>query len=133
MRRIVTIISLFVLPLLIGCVNEEVVEYDLIEGNWLATAGYQDGEPKGDSSCAASVKGGLEFKDEETVYVEAYETNFEYSLENSDSGVEIHLAGSELGIYLSYHIDKVSENGIGLTSEANVRPEDESCYLERKE
>ena len=121
----------FLFIILTGC-STKVTEEDLIDGYWIATAGYQDGKPEGEPYCATSVAYGLEFKDEKTVYVEAYESDFEYWLEDNNSGVEIHLAGDDLGIYLIYDIDKVSENEIGLTSDKNVRPEEESCYLERQ-
>ena len=119
------------LIILIGC-SAKVTEEDLIDGYWIGTAGYEDGKPAGEPYCATSVANGLEFIDQDTVYVEAYKSDFEYWLEDNDTGMEIHLAGDDQGIYLIYEIDKISENEIGLMSNKNVRPEEESCYLERQ-
>ncbi|WP_461183142.1 hypothetical protein, partial [Virgibacillus kimchii] len=105
-NRIVLIVNRLSCPflpllftILIGC-SANVTKEDLIGGYWVATAGYQDGEPVGESYCFPSVDYGLEFKDEETVYVEAYESDFAYWLEEND-GMKIEIRGRDHGINLS--------------------------------
>lgn len=115
---------------LIGC-SAKVTEEDLIDGYWVATAGYKDGEPEGEPYCSPVVTDGLEFKDEETVYVEAYDTDFSYWLEDNGDGIEIHLRGGKYGHYLSYYIDKITDHEFGLLGKGDIQSE-ESCYLERQ-
>ncbi|WP_164217731.1 hypothetical protein [Virgibacillus sp. YIM 98842] len=105
-------------------------EEDLIGGYWIGTAGYEDGEPAGEPNCMP-FDDGIEFKDKETVYVETYDTDFSYWLEDNGDGIEIHFRGEELGIYLSFYIDKINEDDIGLLGKEDIQSE-ESCYLERQ-
>ncbi|WP_461183767.1 hypothetical protein [Virgibacillus kimchii] len=105
-------------------------EKDLIDGYWKGTAGYEEGEAVGEPNCMP-FDDGIEFKDEETVYVEAYETDFSYWLEENSDGIEIHFRGEELGIYLSFYIDKINEDEVGLLGKGDIQSE-ESCYLERE-
>jgi len=114
--------------ILIGC-SSKITEEDLIGGYWIGTAGYQDGKPEGEPYCLYYVIAGLEFKDEETVYVEGYEKNFEYVLEDGKNGMKIIF--SDENHYDSYYIDKVSENEIGLVGGTEMKKE-ESCYLEQQ-
>jgi hypothetical protein len=79
------------------------------------------GEPAGEPYCSPVVTDGLEFKDEETVYVEAFEIDFSYWLEDNGDGIEIHFRGEELGIYLSFYIDKISEDEIGLLGKGDIQ------------
>jgi hypothetical protein len=116
--------------ILIGC-SAKVTEEDLIEGYWVATAGYQDGEPEGEPYCLDVVTDGLEFRSDNTVFVEVYDSDFSYWLEDNGDGIEIHFRGEEFGLYLSYYIDKISENEVGLTGKGDTQSE-ESCYLERQ-
>ena len=119
---------LLLFALLIGC-SSKVTGADLIGGYWLGTAGYEDGKPKGDPYCAPFSEG-LEFKDETTVYVEAYDRDFEYELVDGKHGRIIEFTGKGLGLYLRYYIDKVTEDALGLRGVGELQ-EDESCYLER--
>lgn len=114
--------------ILIGC-SAEVAKEDLIDGYWVATAGYKDGEPDGEPYCSSVVTEGLEFKNDETVYVEAYEREFTYWLEDNYDGVEIYFIKEDLGINISYSVDKIDEDRIGLIGQNLL---DESCYLERE-
>ena len=109
---------------LIGC-SANVTEEDLIGGFWVATAGYENGKPKGEAYCSSVVTDGLEFKDEETVYVEAYDQTFTYWLEED----KVYFSGEDLGLHISYYIDKISDDEVGLTGDNLI---EESCYLERQ-
>ncbi|TXL66747.1 hypothetical protein FHP05_05020 [Cerasibacillus terrae] len=70
-------ITPFIALLLIGC-NAKVTEEDLIGDYWVPTAGYKDGEPKGEPYGSSVISEALKFKDENTVYVEAYDRDFTY-------------------------------------------------------
>lgn len=122
----------YLLPLLfiflIGC-SAEITEEDLIGGYWIGTAGYKDGEPEGDPYCLPFIIEGLEFKDESTVYAEDYDRDFEYWLEDSKNGTVINFRGKNH--YVSYYIDMIDEDEIGLTGEGEIQQK-ESCYLERQ-
>ncbi len=43
----------------------------------------------------------------------------------------ISFSRNDLGLYLNYYIDKISENEIGLRGVEELQ-EKESCYLERQ-
>lgn len=128
MRMKYFLIPLFIL-VLVGC-SAEVSEENLIGGYWIGTAGYKDGEPAGEPNCMPFADG-IEFKDEESVYVEAYERDFTYWLEDNNDGIVINFRGEDLGIYLNFYIDKINENEIGLIGKGDIQSE-ESCYLERQ-
>lgn len=119
----------FVFLIMIGC-SAEATEDDLIGGYWIGTAGYKDGEPEGDSYCTPFAEG-LMFKDEDTVYVEDYDRELEYWLEDNNDGIEIHFRGESAGTYLRYYIDKIDEDEIGLKGIGDLQKK-ESCYLERQ-
>jgi len=112
------------LSILIGC-SKEVTEEDLIGGEWVATAGYKDGEPEGESDCTPSVNSGLGFKDEKTVFLKECESNFKYALEDRKEGLSIYFEGV---VHRIYYIEKISEDEFGLKGTYN----DESCYFERQ-
>jgi hypothetical protein len=82
---------LLFLIILIGC-SSKVTEEDLIGGYWIGTAGYTEGEPKGDSCCTPFDEG-LEFKDNDTVYVEVNEENIEYWLDERENKDVIYFSG----------------------------------------
>ena len=121
------IIPLFLL-FLIGC-SSNITEEDLIGGYWIGTAGYKDGKPVGEPYCVPLVIEGLEFKEDGVVYVEDYEEDFEYWLRKSKNGIVLNFRGEHH--YLSYFIDKINDNEIGLTGKGDIQKK-ESCYLERK-
>ncbi|GIO23546.1 hypothetical protein [Oceanobacillus sp. J11TS1] len=121
----------FVILLCLGSCSTIVTEEDLIGGEWKATAGYENGEPVGEPYCLPSVWKGLEFKDKETVYVEAYDSDFSYWIEKSKGGPVIYFQGEDFGIYDKYYIDKINEDEVGLTGKGNLG-EGESCYMERQ-
>ncbi|MBP1970600.1 hypothetical protein J2Z83_002736 [Virgibacillus natechei] len=110
-----------------GC-TEEITEENLIGGNWVAIAGFQDGEVVGDPNCSPFEEG-IEFKDEDTVFVETHDRDYEYWLYEADNGFEIMFNDTGSGIY-SYEISILGENEIGITGKGDFQSE-ESCYLER--
>lgn len=116
----------FVFLIMIGC-SAEATEDDLIGGYWIGTAGYEDGEPEGDPYCTPFAEG-LEFKDEDTVYVEDYDKDLEYWFEERNNRTVIYFSGER--DYRSYYIDKINKNEIGLRGTGSR--EKESCYLERQ-
>src|SRR5699024_6369984 len=65
-----------------------ITEDQLIGGKWILINGYEDGEIGGDPVCPGYEEG-MEFIDEEKVYVIAEEKEISYSLSESDEGMEI--------------------------------------------
>jgi len=122
MKRFLLLFSLFLV--LIGC-SQKVTEKDLIGGKWIGTAGYVDGEAEGEPNCYP-FQDGIEFKDDNTVYVETYERDFEYRL--NQKGVELALF--DISRSYSYQIKKVDEDELAL--EGLGVSEDNTCILERK-
>lgn len=117
---------LLLLFILTSCENKITEEY-LIGGEWVAIAGYKDGEVKGDPNCDPFEKGN-EFKSEDTVYNRTYGEDVRYEI--IDDGFEIVFIFKNIGTY-RYQIKMISNNelvleGIGVGSEGH------SCYMERK-
>jgi len=121
-------ILIFLLFILTACGDEEVTHKDLIGGTWVATAGYEDGEAKGEPNCYPFEEGS-EFEDENTVYNTSYERKFDYNINEFDGGLMIEFEGP---ILYSYQIKKISENEIIIKGLKSGSFEDHSCYLERK-
>jgi len=113
--------------LLTACNQKADAEY-LIGGNWIATAGFEDGEIKGEPDCNFFEEG-LEFKDEETVYNADFEMNFTYSLSDRNKVTKVRFMHPGRGTF-TYNIHVISENEMGF--EGLYSGEGESCYLERK-
>ena len=120
-------IPLFLL-FLIGC-SANITEEDLIGGYWVGTAGYKDGKPVGEPYCLTIVTEGLVFKEDGVVYVEEFDEDFEYWLKKNKNGMVLNFRGEHH--YISYIVDKINDNEIGLVGEDDF-PKNESCYLERK-
>lgn len=121
------LILIFSLFLLTSC-NQKADEEYLTGGNWIATAGYEDGEAKGEPNCHYFEEG-LEFKDEETVYNTSFDQEFDYTLYDNDNETEISFYAPNLGVY-NYIIHVINENEMGLEI---ADPDIElSCYLERE-
>lgn len=123
MKKSVLFFSLFFFILLTGC-SQRITEEDLIGGNWVATAGYEDGETGEEPNCYP-FEDGLEFKDKEAAYNESFERNFEYILEEEGEKVTFF----DVSFTYSYQINKISENEIVL--EGLYTNEGEGCTLER--
>src|SRR5690625_830200 len=121
------LLLIFLLFLLTSCSQKADAEY-LIGGNWIATAGYEDGEIKGVPNCNFFEEG-LEFKDEDTVYNADFDMDFDYRLSDRNKVTEITFLSNEAGEF-RYNIHIISENEIGF--EGVGLSEKKSCYLERK-
>ena len=95
----------------------------------MATAGYEDGEAKGEPNCYPFEEGS-KFENENTVYNAAFDRDVEYSLYEQDGDFHIYFAGPTPGY--GYQIKKISENEIVIKGLKSGSFEDHSCYLERK-
>ncbi|MEI3614650.1 hypothetical protein [Pseudogracilibacillus sp. SO30301A] len=111
-----------------GCGNV-ITEDQLIGGTWLVTNGYEDGEIGGDPVCPGYEEG-MEFIDEEKVYVIAEEKEISYSLSESDEGMEIifFYPNGEIDFFT---ITMEKENGFGLNGSGVSKTR--NCYFERQE
>src|SRR5690625_7930544 len=109
---------------LIGC-SQNITDKYLIGGKWIGTAGYVDGKTEGEPNCYP-FQDGIEFKDDDTVYVETYERDFEYRL--NKKGVE--LAFFDITRIYNYLIKTIDEDKIVL--EGSGLSKGNSCVLERK-
>lgn len=128
MKRIFTFIPLLGLLILIGC-EEEMAEEDLIGGNWIATAGFQDEDAVGETNCYPFEEG-IEFNNENEAYIETFEREFEFALSN-ENGPPTRLYLDNLkGALYRYEITMLSENEMGITGLGFA--EGRSCYLERQ-
>jgi hypothetical protein len=129
-KRILTFTPFLVLLILMGCAGEEVAGEDLTGGNWVATAGFQNGNAEGEPDCFPFEEG-IEFNGEDSVYVESFEREFEFSLSEDDGpSTKLYMYDADQGLY-RYEITMLSENEIGLTGMGRFE-EGRSCYLERK-
>ena len=126
-KFLLIIIFFLFLFVLTSCTQKADAEY-LTGGNWIATAGYEDGEAKGEPNCHFFEKG-LEFKDKETVYNASFEEEFTYSLSDRNKLTEVTFIQRDR-ITFTYNIHVISENEMGF--EGLYSGEGESCYLERK-
>jgi len=122
MKRFLLLFSLILV--LIGC-SQNITDKYLIGGKWIGTAGYVDGKTEGEPNCYP-FQDGIEFKDDDTVYVETYERDFEYLL--NKKGVE--LTFFDISRSYSYQIKMVDEDQLAL--ERLGVSEDNACILERK-
>lgn len=105
------LLLIFSLFLLTSCSQKADAEY-LIGGNWIATAGYEDGEAEGEPNCHFFEEG-IEFKDEEIVYNASFEEDFTYYLSDRNKVTEISFFPPKPGIF-SYNIHVISENEMGF-------------------
>ncbi|GAB3808499.1 hypothetical protein [Virgibacillus kimchii] len=121
----------------VGC-DETVAEEDIIDGKWIATAGFEDGEVIGEASCSP-FQYGIEFIDQDTVYVEWVGREFKYWLSENEEGSTITFEddfsdslSSEPGsdIYF-FQIKMLNTNEMVL--EGDGMREGHNCYLERGE
>ncbi len=111
-----------------GCGNV-ITEDQLIGGTWLLTNGYEDGEIGGDPVCPGYEEG-MEFIDEENVYVIAQEKEFVYRLRESDEGMKIEFYHPN-GVIDFFKITMENENGFGLNGSGMSKTR--NCYFEREE
>lgn len=111
-----------------GCSNM-ITEDQLIGGKWLVTNGYEDGKVGGDPVCP-SFDEGLEFIDEEKVYVIDEEKEFSYKLSESDEGQEIIFFNPN-GEIDFFTITLENEDAFGLNGSGMSKTR--NCYFERAE
>lgn len=128
MRKYSLFFVISILSIILAGCNELVTTEDLIGGKWVPKSGYNDGEATGEALCPPFDKG-IEFKDEETVYVESGDKDFRYSLRESDDGMEISLynPNGELDIF---KIIIENENNLALTGFGDSKSY--NCYFERE-
>src|SRR5690625_2592352 len=128
MRKHSLFFAISILLIILGGCNKLVTTNDLIGGKWVPKSGYKDGEPNGDPVCPRFDKG-LEFKDEETVYVESGNKGFRYHLRESDDGMEISFYNPNGEIdFLKVFI----ENDDNLVLLGAGISENHNCYFERE-
>ena len=129
MRKYGLFFMISIVLIILGGCNELVTEDDLIGGKWVPVSGYKDGEATGEPLCPPFDKG-IEFKDEETVYVESGDKDFRYHLRESDDGMEISFynPNGELDILkiIIENEDNLALTGFGDSKSFN-------CYFEREE
>jgi len=92
--------------------SEDVTEDYLIGGHWVGTAGYEDEEIEGESQCPP-LDEGMEFKDEDTVYIDAYDRDFEYWLLENDDRLIIEFYDKNISLR-SYYITRISDDEMGF-------------------
>ncbi|MEI3612518.1 hypothetical protein [Pseudogracilibacillus sp. SO30301A] len=109
--------------LLIGC-SQKVTEESLIEGTWIGTSGYEDEEEEGEPNCYP-FEDGIEFKSEDTVYVETYDRDFDYWLSDKETTITF----LDKSRYYSYDIKKNGEDKIIL--EGLFSQEGRGCIMVR--
>lgn len=126
MRTKLLLLTVF-LCLFTAC-SQQADEGYLIGGNWIATAGYEDGEVSGEPNCHFFEEG-LEFKEDRIVYNASFDFDFDYRLSDRDKVTQITFLSNEAGIF-RYNIHVISENEMVL--EGVYLTEGDSCYLERK-
>ena|SRR5699024_2969625 len=126
MRHKLVLVIFFTL-FLVGCSQQADEDY-LIGGNWIATAGYEDGEVSGEPNCHFFEEG-LEFKEGRIVYNASFDFDFDYRLSDRNKETEITFLSNEAGIF-TYNIHVISENEMVL--EGVNLSEGDYCYLERK-
>ncbi len=110
-----------------GCSNV-ITEDQLIGDRWVTKSGYKDGEPSGDPVCPPFDKG-LEFKDEETVYVEDVGRDFKYSLTEASYGMDINFFNPN-GEWDFFEIIIENEDNLALIGSGDS--ESFNCYFERE-
>jgi len=121
------LLLLMIVIIMGGCSNV-ITEDQLIGDRWVPKSGYKDGEATGEPLCPPFDKG-IEFKDEETVYVESGNKDFRYHLRESDDGMEISFYNPNGEIdFLKVFI----ENDDNLVLLGAGISENHNCYFERE-
>ncbi len=123
------VLLLMIVIIVMGGCGNVITEDQLIGGTWLLTNGYEDGEIGGDPVCPGYEEG-MEFIDEENVYVIAQEKEFVYRLRESDEGMKIEFYHPN-GVIDFFKITMENENGFGLNGSGMSKTR--NCYFEREE
>src|SRR5699024_1717794 len=119
---------LIIATIVIGGCSEMITEEQLIGGKWLVTNGYEDEEIGGDPVCPPFDEG-LEFIDQENVYVIASEEEFGYRLRESDGGMELEFLNPN-GEVDYFKITLENEDAFGLNGSGMSKKR--NCYFERE-
>ena len=117
-----------IVTVVISACSIKITEDQLIGGTWLVTNGYENGEIGGDPICP-SFDEGMEFIDEEKVYVIAEDKEFDYRLRETDEGMEFEFYNPN-GRVDFYKITMENENAFGLNSSGVTKTR--NCYFERQ-
>src|SRR5690625_3127472 len=119
------LLLLLIVIMMGGCSNV-ITEDQLIGGTWLVTNGYEDGEIGGDPVCP-SYEEGMEFIDEEKVYVIDEDKEFSYILRESDEGMKIEFYNPN-GEMDFFTITMEDEDAFGLNGSGMIKTL--NCYFE---
>jgi len=117
-----------IVTVVISACSIKITEDQLIGGTWSVTNGYENGEIGGDPICP-SFDEGMEFIDNEKVYVISEEKEFTYKLREFDEGMEISFFNPN-GIIDFYKITMENENAFGLNSSGVTKTW--NCYFEHQ-
>jgi len=118
---------LFIIFLLLAGCSETITREYLLEGNWVAISGYKNGEVEGEPKC--NLIKGLNFKDEETVYVDHIEQDFEYTISDETEG-RLELFSERLNMLMRLDTTIIDEDGMVI--EGAFSFDDQVCYMERQ-
>src|SRR5690625_848449 len=129
MRKYSLFFMISILLIILGGCNELVTTDDLIEGKWIPKSGYKDGKATNDKPACPPFDKGIEFKDEETVYVESGDKDFEYYLREASYGMEINFLNPN-GEFDFFEI--IIENEDNLALIGSGASESYNCYFERE-
>jgi len=130
MRKYSLFFVIIILLIILGGCNKLITTDDLIGGKWVAKSGYKDGEAYGKPQCPY-LNDGIEFKDEETVYVKSGDKDFRYNLRKSDDGMEITFFNPS-GDMDSYEVIMNNENKLVLIGFGTGVSKSFNCYFERE-
>src|SRR5699024_9327857 len=119
---------LIIATIVLGSCSEVITEDQLIGGKWLVTNGDESGEIGGVSVCH-SFDGGLEFMDDEKVYVIDEKKEFGYSLSESDEGMEISFF-NQIGEFDFLKINMEKDDVFGLNDSGIIKTL--KCYFVRE-
>src|SRR5699024_9240525 len=101
---------IFTLLIFLTACSQNVTEEDfLIGGTWVATAGYEDEEARGEPNCYPFEEG-IEFTSDDSFYNATSDHDFEYWLYEHEGDSNIFFAGPTPGY--GYRITKISEDEI---------------------
>lgn len=122
MRKI--FIPILFISVCIGGCSQKMTEETLMEGTWIATSGYEDGEETGDPDCFR-LEDGIQFTNENNVYIATSDKDIEYILSEEDSKITFFHT-----LQYSYRVKKISENKMAL--EGLDFSEGRNCVMERR-
>lgn len=126
MKNARKLLLLIIVIIAIGGCSNVITEDELIGGKWLVTNGYENEGIGGDPVCPSFDKG-LEFIDEEKVYVIDEKKEFGYTLSESKEGMKIIFFNPN-GEIDFFKITMETEDGFGLNGSGMSK--NRNCYFE---